>query len=195
MKPKAIIFDRDGVLNRLWHEPDLGTVDSPARPEQVRLMPGAAEAVARITSAGVPCAIASNQPGVAKGKMTARLLGQVTRTLLDRLEAEGGRIDHVFYCLHHPDASVTRLRVDCPDRKPRPGLLLKAAAVFGAAPADCWFIGDTGTDVRAGRAAGCRTAWLGSARCDRCPTLAGTRPDLIADNLPDLVGSILDKDF
>jgi D-glycero-D-manno-heptose 1,7-bisphosphate phosphatase len=190
--PAAIVFDRDGVLNELWHEPDLGTVDSPLRPDQVVLTERAAAAVRLANEAGVPCVVASNQPGVAKGKMTRELLASVTRRLLSGLAGHGARIDAVYYCLHHPDAVVPALRGECPNRKPHPGLLLRAARRLGADPADCWFVGDTARDVAAGRAAGFRTAWVGAYRCDTCPARYGAGdPDLVAPDPLRAVISIL----
>lgn len=195
MKPAAIVLDRDGVLNELWFEPELGLVDSPLNPSQLRLRPGAAAAVRRINAAGVPCHVASNQPGVAKGKMTVRVLRLVTDRLVEDLAEQGARLDGIAYCLHHPDAVVPRLRRACPNRKPGPGLLLGIARSLAVPPQECWFVGDNPTDVEAGRAAGFRTAWIGKARCDNCPTLYAARPDLIATDLEEAVTTILKEDF
>lgn len=192
MRPSLLLLDRDGILNELCHEPDLGTVDVPARPQQVRLTDGAIAAVRRINKAGVPCAVVSNQPGIAKGKLSRPMLQAVTDALIDQLAAGGAAVDRFYYCLHHPDAVVPQLRLDCPNRKPRPGLLMRAAARYGVPPAECWFIGDTAPDVRAGLAAGCRTVWVGAARCDVCPARRGLEPDLFAENLPAAVGMILE---
>lgn len=192
MKPPLLMLDRDGVLNELWHEPDLGTVDAPARPDQVRLTQTAIAAVRRINEAGVRCVVVSNQPGIAKGKLSPRLLREVTRTLVDQLAVGGAAVDRFHYCLHHPQAAVPALRLDCPNRKPRPGLLMRAAARYGFSPTDCWLIGDTESDIRAGIAAGCRTAWVGTARCDVCPAHHGVRPDLFADTLLAAVIQILE---
>jgi D-glycero-D-manno-heptose 1,7-bisphosphate phosphatase len=192
MKPAAIIFDRDGVLNRLWREPDLGTVDSPLRTDQMLLTDHAAAAVRLANDAGVPCVVASNQPGVAKGKMSPALLEAVTWRFLSALAALDARIDAVHYCVHHPDAVVPALRRDCPNRKPRAGLLLRAVERLGVDPAACWFVGDTVRDIVAGRGAGCRTAWVGELRCDACPTrLGAAAPDLTAPNVLQAVTSIL----
>ncbi|MFE4698488.1 D-glycero-alpha-D-manno-heptose-1,7-bisphosphate 7-phosphatase [Streptomyces sp. NPDC001935] len=193
MTPDALLLDRDGVLNTLWHEPDLGTVDSPHRPDQVRLMPGAAQAVRRANEAGVPVIVASNQPGIAKGKFTTRLLTAVTGTLLHLLAEQGAHVDHVYYCLHHPEAALPRLRADCANRKPAPGLLREAIRHRGLRAERCWFVGDTPSDIAAGRAAGCRTAWVGRTRCDVCPTRRSARPDLVAPDLMTAVTTILEE--
>ncbi|MFJ4185181.1 D-glycero-alpha-D-manno-heptose-1,7-bisphosphate 7-phosphatase [Kitasatospora sp. NPDC089509] len=192
MTPAAIVLDRDGVLNELWRDPDLGLVDSPLNPAQVRLRPGAAGAVRRINEAGVPCYVASNQPGIAKRKMTPRLLGAVTRRLLGELGARNARLDGIAYCLHHPDAVHPALRRDCPDRKPGPGMLLRIAHALDVPPGRCWFVGDNPSDVAAGRAAGFRTAWIGTTRCDTCPTRTAHAPDLVAADLDTAVTHILE---
>lgn len=191
IEPAMVILDRDGVLNELWREPDLGLVDSPSNPAQVRLTPSAVPAVRQLNAAGVPCVVVSNQPGVAKGKVSHRMLSRVTDTIIRRLEAGGARIDRFYYCLHHPNAVVPRLRADCPNRKPRPGLLLRACQTYGVAPEDCWFIGDTAIDIAAGAAAGCRTAWIGTLRCDVCPTRSGALPTLLAADLLTAVEKLL----
>jgi D-glycero-D-manno-heptose 1,7-bisphosphate phosphatase len=189
--PALVLLDRDGVLNELWHEPDLGQVDTPANPSQLRLTPSAAAGVRLLNAAGVPCVVASNQPGVAKGKLSHDMLRQVTAALTAALATGGARLDHVYYCVHHPQATVAPLRADCPNRKPRPGLLLRACRRYGVAPQDCWFIGDTAIDVAAGTAAGCRTAWIGTLRCDLCPARSGVQPTLIAPDLVTAVAAVL----
>jgi D-glycero-D-manno-heptose 1,7-bisphosphate phosphatase len=193
VKPSLLLLDRDGILNELCYEPELGTVDVPARPDQVRLTETAIAAVRRINEAEIPCAVVSNQPGIAKGKLSPALLQAVTGALIDQLATGGAVVDSFYYCLHHPKAVVPELRFDCPNRKPRPGLLTLAAARYGFSPSDCWFIGDTEPDMRAGLAAGCHTAWVGSMRCDVCPARRGLEPDVLADNLLAAVGMILER--
>lgn len=193
MKPSLLLLDRDGILNELCYEPDLGTVDVPARPDQVRLTETAIDGMRRINEAGIPCAVVSNQPGIAKGKLSLALLQAVTDALIGQLAAGGAVVDKFYYCLHHPKAVLPELRFDCPNRKPKPGLLMRAAACYGLSPADCWFIGDTEPDIRAGLAAGCRTAWVGSMRCDVCPARRGLAPDVVAENLLAAVDMILER--
>lgn len=193
MKPSLLLLDRDGILNELCHEPEFGTVDVPARPDQVRLTETAITAVRRINEARIPCAVVSNQPGIAKGKLTLELLQEVTRALIGQLAAGGAVVDRFYYCLHHPKAVVPELRADCPNRKPKPGLLKLAAAGYGFSPSDCWFIGDTEPDIRAGLAAGCQTAWVGSMRCDVCPARRGLEPDVFAEDLLAAVSKILGR--
>jgi D-glycero-D-manno-heptose 1,7-bisphosphate phosphatase len=188
MKPSLIILDRDGVLNELWCNPETGKTDSPASAGQVRLTSGAVAAVRRIKAAGLPCAVASNQPGIAKGKLTFEALREVTAAVICALVADGAEIDRTFYCLHHPAAVIPSLRADCPNRKPRPGLLLHAARHFAVEPNACWFIGDMATDVAAGRAAGCGTAWIGPGAFPGGPEC----PDIEAHGVMEAVTTILE---
>jgi histidinol-phosphate phosphatase family protein len=188
----AVFVDRDGVLNELWYEPDLGTVDSPLRPDQVRLTPHAVRGVRMLNEANLPCVVVSNQPVVAKGKTSIALLEQVTRRLVTELAAGGATLDGVYYCLHHPQARQEALRRRCPHRKPLPGLLRRAAADLHLDLARSWMVGDTAVDIRAGRAAGCSTAWVGVLRCDTCPTRHGAEAsDLVAADLAEAVAGIL----
>jgi histidinol-phosphate phosphatase family protein len=162
-RPRAVLFDRDGTL----------AVDVPYNgdPTRVEPMPGAAEALARLRVAGVPTAIVSNQSGVARGCITPAQVDAVNA----RLDGLIGPLGPVAWCPHGPDDGC-----DC--RKPRPGLILRAAARLGVAPEDCAVVGDIGADVEAARAAGARgvlvpTAVTRPEEIDAAPEVA---PDLAA---------------
>jgi D-glycero-D-manno-heptose 1,7-bisphosphate phosphatase len=181
VRPSLVILDRDGVINELWTDPDLALIDSPRHPEEVKLKPGVAGAIRRLNDAKIPVAVASNQPGVAKRKLTEAHLGRVTNRIVSLLAEEGTRLDAISYCLHHPDAMVEELRVNCGCRKPEPGMLIALVEQFGSDPATTYFVGDTHRDIEAANRAGIHAIWLGQRRCDVCPaTLLGshTYPDL-----------------
>ncbi|MFF8908290.1 HAD-IIIA family hydrolase [Streptomyces olivaceoviridis] len=133
----AVLFDRDGTL----------VVDVPYNgdPGRVRLMPGAAAAVALARSAGLPTGVVSNQSGVGRGLLT---VDQVVR-VNERADELLGGLDTWVFCPHAPDAG-------CACRKPRPGLVRTAAARLGVPPSECLVIGDIAADVLAARAAGAR---------------------------------------
>ncbi|CAM5652834.1 MULTISPECIES: D-glycero-alpha-D-manno-heptose-1,7-bisphosphate 7-phosphatase [Streptomyces] len=133
----AVLFDRDGTL----------VVDVPYNgdPGRVRLMPGAAAAVALARSAGLPTGVVSNQSGVGRGLLT---VDQVVR-VNERADELLGGLDTWVFCPHAPDAG-------CACRKPRPGLVHTAAARLGVPPSECLVIGDIAADVLAARAAGAR---------------------------------------
>jgi histidinol-phosphate phosphatase family protein len=99
----------------------------------------------------------SNQPAAAKGKATMGELAAVQARVLELLAQEGAHFDDFRLCWHHPDAVVEELRGPCDCRKPAPGMLLTAARQHGIDLEESWMIGDTDSDILAGRSAGCRT--------------------------------------
>ncbi|WP_208902457.1 D-glycero-alpha-D-manno-heptose-1,7-bisphosphate 7-phosphatase [Streptomyces incarnatus] len=131
----AVLFDRDGTL--------VADVPYNGDPERVRLLPGAAEAVALARSLGLATGVVSNQSGVGRGLITA----DDVRRVNERADALLGGLDTWVFCPHTPETGC-----DC--RKPRPGLILTAAARLGVPPAACLVIGDIAADVLAARAAG-----------------------------------------
>lgn len=152
---RAVFFDRDGVLNPLFAYPVWG-LDSPARAAHLTLYPDAAGAIKDIQSAGFLALLASNQPGMAKGKYSRRTFSAIDGRLSTLLKKAGTSLDGRFYCLHHPAATVLEYRADCDCRKPKPGLLRAAAAQFDLQLESCYFIGDSECDVLAAQATGCQ---------------------------------------
>src|SRR3972149_1704709 len=126
----AVFLDRDGVINKIVYFPEHGILDSPLNPRQFRLLPGAAEAIRVFNRLGLKVIVVSNQPAVAKGKMTEALFGQIRQKMNGSLAKKGARLDGEYYCFHHPKAKVAQYRSDCDCRKPKPGLILKAAKDF-----------------------------------------------------------------
>jgi D,D-heptose 1,7-bisphosphate phosphatase len=127
MKRLAVFLDRDGVINRYAYDPEFGTFDSPARAEHFELLPGAGEAIASLNRLNLPVIVVSNQPGIAHGKFTTSQLDAINEAMRLQLARSGARIDAVYYCRHHPDGAVAAYRADCDCRKPKPGMLLRAA--------------------------------------------------------------------
>ncbi len=189
---RAVFLDRDGVINRMVYNPDFGLVDSPANPDEFALLPGVSEAIAEINRIGLPVVVVSNQPGVAKGKFSPALLDAMTDKMTATVEAEGGRIDAIYYCLHHPQAALPEYRIACHCRKPQPGLLIRAAQELGIDLKASYMIGDGITDVLAGRAAGTQTIFISSRKCYLCDELArhDVTPDYLAGDLGE-AGEIL----
>jgi len=142
-KRPAVFLDRDGVLN--VYLPG----DYVKSPGELRLLPGAAQAVRALNEAGLPVFVISNQQGVAKGVMSEADLEAVDAALREALRTEraGARIERSYYCPHAASAGC-----DC--RKPQAGLLLRAAAEYGLDLAESCFIGDTETDAQASQASG-----------------------------------------
>jgi D-glycero-D-manno-heptose 1,7-bisphosphate phosphatase len=158
----AIFLDRDGTLNEVVLNQD-GMEDSPFRSEDLVLLPGAAEFTRRVREAGYLAVLVTNQPGVAKGSITVTGLEQIHEHLLDLLAKDGGGLDRIYYCPHHPlgraGFSSPFVQV-CDCRKPAAGMLLRAAKELGIDPAQSWMVGDKLLDVQAGQSAGCRTILL-----------------------------------
>jgi len=143
----AVIFDRDGVLNV-----DTGYAYDPARLEW---MPGAMAAVARANRAGAVVVIATNQSGIGRGYYTEEQMHAFHAEMIRQLAGVGAHVDAIYHAPHHEDAVEERYRVaDHPDRKPNPGMLLKALDAFGIAAADAIMIGDKPSDMEAARRAG-----------------------------------------
>jgi D-glycero-D-manno-heptose 1,7-bisphosphate phosphatase len=178
----AVFLDRDGVLNELVADPASGAAESPLEVEQVRLMPGAAAAAARLARAGFLLVCVSNQPAAAKGKVPIAQLLAVHERVTELLAREGVTLAASRLCLHHEQGVASGLAGPCTCRKPAPGMLLDAAAALGLDMGSSWMVGDTDADILAGRAAGCRTLLiLNPASFHK--RLQGVNPDIMADQL------------
>ena len=137
---RLVVLDRDGVLNE-------DRIDYVKCERELILIPGAAEAVARLNAARMPVALATNQSCIGKGILNEHQLEEIHAALEERLNHAGGWLDAVFFCPdNHPS----------PRRKPAPGMLLEAMAMFDANPHETVFIGDALRDLQAAEAAGCR---------------------------------------
>ncbi|MCW3999795.1 MAG: HAD family hydrolase [Candidatus Bathyarchaeota archaeon] len=181
----AVLLDRDGVINEVVFFPELGLIDSPLNPSQFKLIPGAAEAIKAFNKLGLKVIIVSNQPAIAKGKMSPDLFESIRQKMRNLLQKSGAYIDAEYYCFHHPNATRRKYKVICDCRKPRPGLILQAKADLGLDLSKCYMIGDGLTDVAAGNSAGCRSILLGERKCDLCREMErlAVKPHYIAKNL------------
>jgi D-glycero-D-manno-heptose 1,7-bisphosphate phosphatase len=192
MRPAAFL-DRDGVLNQLVLEPGCRVAESPLEVEQVRLIPGAAEAAASLAQAGFTLVCVSNQPAGAKGKISVAGLLAVHEQVIALLEHQGVTFAIWRLCLHHPQGVVPGLSRKCTCRKPAPGMLLDAAGALGLDLASSWMVGDTDADVAAGRAAGCRTMLVRNPASFH-KRLQVTNADLTADSLADGVQKLMSRE-
>jgi D-glycero-D-manno-heptose 1,7-bisphosphate phosphatase len=144
----AALLDRDGTIN--VKAPEGEYIE---RPEEVRVLPGAAEAVRRLNEAGIPVYVVTNQRGIALGRMTEDDLAAVHRRLDELLAEAGARVDAYYHCPH--DKGV------CDCRKPGTAMLERAAAEHGFALERSVMVGDAESDVEAGCRVGARTVWIG----------------------------------
>jgi D-glycero-D-manno-heptose 1,7-bisphosphate phosphatase len=143
----AVFLDRDGVLI-----PDSGY---PHLEEHLVLIPGAAEAVRRLNSLGYLVVIVTNQSGVARGYFTESQMNAFNDALVRKLAAKGARIGAVYACPFHNEAEDPNyFHPDHPDRKPNPGMILRAIADHDIDPARSFLIGDRPSDLEAARRAG-----------------------------------------
>ena len=155
-KQKAIFLDRDGTINKY--------VGFLRREDDLELLPGACDAIKKINDSGYLAIVVTNQPVIARGEVTIPQLTEI-HSKLETLLCDGGAyLDAIYYCHHHPDkgfdGEIPELKIDCQCRKPKPGLLLKAAEDFNIDFFSSWMIGDSDSDMIAGQAAGCQTVLL-----------------------------------
>ena len=186
----AVFVDRDGVINELVPDPVSGRPESPLRMADVRLIPGAAAALRNLADAGWCLVGVSNQPAAAKGLIALAELHAIQARVLERLAGEGARLDDFRLCLHHPEGVVAELAGECDCRKPAPGMLLAAADQLGIDLARSWMVGDTDSDVQAGRAAGCRTILVANPDSSHKRT-AQLQPDAVVSDLSAAASIIL----
>lgn len=139
---KAFFLDRDGVI--------IEQVEYLKDPDEVRLIPGAAEALKLIHQSGFLAVVVSNQSGIARKKFTFDELMAVQARMYSLLAEQGEKIDGFYYCPHDPHVE------SCPCRKPKPGMILQAARELGIDVASSFMIGDRPADIETGLNAGCR---------------------------------------
>jgi D-glycero-D-manno-heptose 1,7-bisphosphate phosphatase len=182
LAPLAIL-DRDGTLIDVVRDEETGAIVTAFHPDQLRLLPGVVDGLRALADAGFVLAMATNQPGPAKGQISRAAVARTNAALLALLEAQGVSIAAVEVCEHHPqggpggDPELVRA---CDCRKPGSGMMWTLLARLRGDPARSWTIGDSTADLEAGRGAGMRTAILvPHARCELCPLRS--RPDLGAD--------------
>jgi D-glycero-D-manno-heptose 1,7-bisphosphate phosphatase len=153
---KAVFLDRDGTINRLN-----GFI---SRAGQFELLDGVAEAIRGINGSGFLAIVISNQPVIARGEASFEDLRLIHNKMETELGKQGAFIDDIFFGPHHPGKGFpgerAELKIDCECRKPKPGLILKAAAKYNIDPAESFMVGDSLIDVQAGNLAGCRSVLL-----------------------------------
>ncbi len=182
MKP-CFFLDRDGVI--------VEEVNFLSTPEEIRLIPGSAEAIALLNGAGIPVVVVTNQSGVARGIFPEERVSEIHRELDRLLGTQGARVDRYYYCPHHPAEGIGRYKKDCPNRKPAPGMLLRAAREMDLDLQSSFLAGDRIADLQAGNAVGCRTILVrtgyGSKITNEDLRKEGIEPFLVA---PDLLRAV-----
>jgi len=186
----AVFLDRDGVINEIVYNEDTELLDSAMKVSEFKLFEGVIPAIKSFKDKGYYVFVVTNQPAAAKGKTSLLNLYDINTHFVE-LAAEGGcEIDDVFMCHHYPkklehskDDYLIKL---CDCRKPKPGLINKAFDKYNIDKERSFMVGDSFTDVVAGRAAGLKTVFLGDYKCDVCARLEYNKPDYIVKNLSEL---------
>lgn len=155
-KQKAIFLDRDGTINKY--------VGFLRKEEEFELLPGVADAIKKINKSGYLAVVVTNQPVIARGEVTYSQLENIHNKMETLLGKEGAYLDAIYFCPHHPhsgyEGEVKELKIDCDCRKPKPGMLLKAAEELNIDLSQSYMVGDGENDIKAGKAAGCKTVLL-----------------------------------
>jgi D-glycero-D-manno-heptose 1,7-bisphosphate phosphatase len=153
---RAVFLDRDGVIN----VPN-GFIKNP---DEFELIDGVTKAIGRINQLGYLAIVVTNQPVIARGECTEEGLAAIHRKMETELGKEGAYLDDIFYCPHHPDGGFSgelpEYKIDCACRKPKPGMLIKAAEKYNIDLSKSWMVGDDERDIQAGLNAGCKTAFI-----------------------------------
>ena len=187
MNRPAVFLDRDGVLVEEIFYVGTGEWEAPLRSEDVRLLPGAAQAAARLAQAGHALVIISNQAGFAKGKTSLRSLWLVHERFVSLLTAEGVKLDGAYYSYSHPDGVTPYFSGPSLDRKPGPYNVFVAAAQLDLDLSRSWLVGDRQTDADCARAAGLRAILV------RNPHRREVVPNdvIVGNSFAEIVGHIL----
>lgn len=179
----AVFIDRDGTLTE-----EVGYVNHPSR---LRLLPRSAEAIRRLNAAGVAAVVVTNQAGIARGYFSEDVLHEVNAALTAALRREGARLDGLYVCTHHPTEGEPPFRAACECRKPRPGLLHRAAAELGLDLARSTMVGDKPSDLVPGRTVGAAAVLVltgyGLGEWEYRRKAFETEPDHVAGDLLDAV--------
>lgn len=187
---RAIFLDRDGTV-----ADEVGYVNHASR---LRLLPRSAEAVRRIRDAGFLAVVVTNQAGVARDYFEESVVIEANRRLVELLVGEGTGLDGIYYCPHHPREGVAPYRQDCQCRKPRPGMLLRAAEDLGIDLPRSYMVGDGVVDVEAARAAGVLPVMVltgyGRGHVEHRRARWKVEPEHIAEDLLEAVEWILHRE-
>ena len=170
-KQKAVFLDRDGTINK--YVGFLRDID------EFELLDGVAGAIKKINASGYLAIVVTNQPVIARGEVSFEELERIHNKMETLLGKEGAYLDAIYFCPHHPhkgyEGERPELKLDCNCRKPKPGMLLKAAQDFNIDLAQSWMIGDGENDIRAGQNAGCRTALIGNETYGQTVTVSSLK--------------------
>lgn len=183
MKRRAVFIDRDGTLSE-----EVGYINHPSR---FRLFPYAAAAVRHLNKHGWLAVLTTNQAGVARGYFLEEMISSVHEEMNKHLEHDGARLDGIYYCAHHPSVGEPPYRLECDCRKPKPGLITRAATDLAIDLNESWMVGDRYSDIELARNAGVKSAFVlsgyGRGEWEHQSKTWTHQPDLVAENLLEAV--------
>lgn len=176
---RAIFFDRDGTLNHtfVWDNKPY----APTRPKDLTLFPETAQTLRELKTLGYLLVIVSNQPDIALGKINEETKESLKMKFRELLEDARAPIDAIYYCHHHPDSINPDYPSECNCRKPKPGMIHRAATDFNIDLSKSWVVGDIDKDVNLGISVGCKTILLKQSYSGQC------QPNYTIDNLQEVV--------
>ena len=186
---RAVFIDRDGTISE-----EVGYINHPSR---FRVFPYSAAAIKLLNDSGWLAIVVTNQAGVARGYFVEDMIQTVHETLKHEMAATDARIDAIYYCAHHPSVGEPPYRFDCDCRKPKPGLIRRAAEEFDIDLAESWMVGDRYGDIELARNAGVNSAFVmsgyGRGEWEHQRQNWNHEPDLTANHLLEAVKKIIDE--
>lgn len=184
----GVFVDRDGTLNQ--------EVDYVRTPDELRLIPGAAEAVQKLNERGLATCVISNQSGIARGYLREEDLIPIHEKLERELARGGGKVDRIYYCPHHPTEGTPPYNIVCDCRKPKSGMLRQGSRELGIDLARSFVVGDSIVDIEAGHAVNARTILVltgyGRATYEQCIT-GRIHVEFVAPTIVEAVKYILNR--
>ena len=187
-KQKAIFLDRDGTINEY--------VGFLRKEEDFRLIPGVSEAIKKINNSGYLAIVVTNQPVIARGEVTEEELEEIHKKMETLLGLDGAYIDDIYYCPHHPDkgfeGEIPELKIECDCRKPKTGMLEKAAREHNIDLSSSIMIGDSTLDSKMAENAGMQSILLKTGQKGEDGKY-DVSPTLIAEDLNDAINKIICK--
>lgn len=187
-KQKAIFLDRDGTINEY--------VGFLRKEEDFKLIPGVSEAIKKINNSGYLAIVVTNQPVIARGEVTEEELEEIHKKMETLLGLDGAYIDDIYYCPHHPDkgfeGEIPELKIECDCRKPKTGMLEKAAREHNIDLSSSIMIGDSTLDIKMAENAGMQSVLLKTGQKGEDGKYE-VSPTLIAEDLNDAINKIICK--
>lgn len=184
---RAVFIDRDGTISE-----EVGYINHPSR---FRLFNYSADAIKHLNDNDWLAILVTNQAGVARGYFSEDMIQTVHQAMTVDLESSGAKLDAIYYCAHHPSVGETPYRLDCDCRKPKPGLISRAAQDFDIDLGESWMVGDRYSDIELARNAGLKSAFVlsgyGRGEWEHHRTGWTEKSDLVVENLLEAVHLIV----